>query len=515
MSRCPQLSVITSRSPARNARHGERAWWVLPARHCARPELWWKRESHCGHPQTAGVMPVTELKRSLHLWHCTDRMAADMAVSFIMVSLLSIVVVYDLLIFFGVSFLMIELCVCVSHVLVACDDGGCVGGDVGECGHSPSWLRGVPVMPVPSRIRFPRTRVVGYGTVCWGRTQRRWHRARCTGFSDMYSLVTLTSNTAHENKNTSVGTGDVGENGVVSLLSDRTRTRQNTWTLISQHTWARTRRKHMNTHKTLRVSTHKTNIVITHKTRHVNTKKTKHENTHYTKYATAHKTRQVNTNKTHIPWKMHLTVRSTKDRTTHIPKLAAPTKKMSNSKVGDWEDGSACKWHVQEHDVHAQFTTSAASCARRGARSQVWCTWLAANASHDHGEKVFACRSQFLTMTDVDCLEGVSRWLRVHCGCIEFWTRFCARTLWPTFGLLRVQMEWPCECSMVCLLLCPSAVDSFLWQSVEYSVCGHLSAFPLTCWKRSACLDRFREVRILSLDVANVVQCHTSNNGAT
>ena len=38
-------------------------------------------------PQTAGVMPVMEFIQSLKLWHCAHKMAADMAVSFLMVSI--------------------------------------------------------------------------------------------------------------------------------------------------------------------------------------------------------------------------------------------------------------------------------------------------------------------------------------------------------------------------------------------------------------------------------------------
>ena len=70
---------------------------------------------------------------------------------------------------------MIELCVCVSHVPVVCEDGGCVGSDVGEV-RSPSWLAEYSVVPVPSvsplfstsmwEVPVPWTGVVGYGTVC-------------------------------------------------------------------------------------------------------------------------------------------------------------------------------------------------------------------------------------------------------------------------------------------------------------------------------------------------------------
>ena len=60
-----------------------------------------EREASCGHPQTTCVMPVMEFKRCLRLWHSAHRLAADMAVSFLMVSLLSIFMVFDLLMFFG------------------------------------------------------------------------------------------------------------------------------------------------------------------------------------------------------------------------------------------------------------------------------------------------------------------------------------------------------------------------------------------------------------------------------
>ena len=62
-------------------------------------------------------------------------------------------------------------------------------------------MGGVLVVPVPSASPL-------LSAPLWG-VERRWHRARCTGFFDMYSLVTMTSDTAHENKNRSLETGDV------------------------------------------------------------------------------------------------------------------------------------------------------------------------------------------------------------------------------------------------------------------------------------------------------------------
>ena len=75
---------------------------------------------------------------------------------------------------------MYELCVC-AHVLVVCDDGGCVGGDVG-CAVT-FVAEGVLVVPAPSASplfstflwegSLPWTGVVGHGTVFQGPTQRR------------------------------------------------------------------------------------------------------------------------------------------------------------------------------------------------------------------------------------------------------------------------------------------------------------------------------------------------------
>ena len=45
-----------------------------------------------GFPRQRSVVPAMEFKRSLMLWHCAHRMAADMAVSILIVSFLSIFV---------------------------------------------------------------------------------------------------------------------------------------------------------------------------------------------------------------------------------------------------------------------------------------------------------------------------------------------------------------------------------------------------------------------------------------
>ena len=105
---------------------------------------------------------------------------------------------------------MIELSVCVSHVPVVCDDGGCVGGNVGGC-LSPSLMSTLSLAALFCLlVGGPRSRGPGWlATAPCAQVQRRRHHTRCTGFSGMYSLATLTSNTAHENQNRSVGTGDV------------------------------------------------------------------------------------------------------------------------------------------------------------------------------------------------------------------------------------------------------------------------------------------------------------------
>ena len=84
------------------------------------------KESHCGHPQTAGVMPEKEFKRGLRLWHCAHRKDADI----LMVSLLHHRGIQ------GVSFLSVIglgwVCACrtclwyVTTVLGMWSDVGCV-----------------------------------------------------------------------------------------------------------------------------------------------------------------------------------------------------------------------------------------------------------------------------------------------------------------------------------------------------------------------------------------------------
>ena len=104
-----------------------------------------------------------------------------MVLSFLTVSLLSIFVICDLLNILERAFSVMVLCVRVLHVPVVCDDGGCVGGDVGWL--SPSWLRGTcgtSTLSIAAPFCLPVggpwsrwTGEVAYGTVCWGPTQRR------------------------------------------------------------------------------------------------------------------------------------------------------------------------------------------------------------------------------------------------------------------------------------------------------------------------------------------------------
>ena len=71
-------------------------------------------------------MLVLEFKRGLRLVHCAHRKAADMAVLLLVVTSCSL---------FWKASSVIGLGVCVWHVLVLCDDGGCARSDVGRCGH--------------------------------------------------------------------------------------------------------------------------------------------------------------------------------------------------------------------------------------------------------------------------------------------------------------------------------------------------------------------------------------------
>ena len=171
----------------------------------------------------AGVMLVMVFKRGVNPWYCAHRMAADMAVSFLVDPVLSIFVVRDFLIllmsptysctselFLGLYLGVVPrgctsglylgvvpwgctsklhldlylgvyegLCVCVSHVPVVCDDSGCVRSGVGsvitlmagrrERGHL--WCQ------YPQCRRSFLHRYGGPGSVDWG----GWLRHRVPG----------------------------------------------------------------------------------------------------------------------------------------------------------------------------------------------------------------------------------------------------------------------------------------------------------------------------------------------
>ena len=75
---------------------------------------------------------------------------------------------------------MIELCVCVSHVPLVCDDGGSVGGDVGRVVTLVAWR--VPVVPVPSASRHLSSSLCGGSRFRTTLTQRTVYSFRHVQF---------------------------------------------------------------------------------------------------------------------------------------------------------------------------------------------------------------------------------------------------------------------------------------------------------------------------------------------